>query len=119
MYAYEIPNLRFSLPAGGAVAHRRFVSVSNGMAFQATGEKPVVGASMNAVLAAELANGGERVVELADGIVMVEAGGAITSGAPVYSDDEGRATGAGDANVVGIAITAATGAGELVAVKIN
>ena len=111
MNAYEIPNLRFSLPAGGAVARHRFVSVNaEGVGVQATASTPVIGASMN------ISKEGQ-VVEVADGIVMVEAAGAITAGVKVYSDAEGKATATGTDNVVGVAITAATGAGSLVAIK--
>lgn len=118
MYAYEIPNLRFSLPAGGAVARCRFVSAANNAAIQATAATAVIGASMNLVTAEDFA-AGDRIVEIADGIVMVEAAGAITSGAPVYSDADGKATATeGTAAAAGIAITSATGAGQLVAVKI-
>jgi hypothetical protein len=116
MYAYEIPGIRFSLPAGGAVARCRFVSAANDAAIQATAATHVIGASMNEVTAAEIAANG-RIVEISDGIVMVEAASAITSGAAVYSNAEGKATAEGT-NVAGIAITAATGAGQLVAVKI-
>ena len=118
MYAYEIPGLRFSLPAGGAVARCRFVSASGDKAVQATAATPVIGASMNEVTATEL-SAGERIVEISDGIVMVEASGAIASGAAVYANAEGKATTtAGTAPVAGVAITAATGAGQLIAVKI-
>lgn len=116
MYAYEIPGLRFSLPAGGAVAQHRFVSVANDAAVQATASTKVVGVSMNEVTAAELAKN-ERIVEIADGIVMVEAGGAITSGAGVAANADGKAVTATDATI-GIAITAATAAGQLIAVKL-
>lgn len=117
MNAYEIPNLRFSLPAGGAVARCRFVSVdASGNGVQATASTEVIGASMNLITADELAVN-EHIVEIADGIVMVEAAGAITAGAAVYSDAEGKATTTGDKQA-GVAITAATGAGNLVAVKI-
>lgn len=116
MFAYEIPNLRFSLPAGGAVARHRFVAAANDAAIQATADTPVIGASMNLVTAEEI-EAGERIVEIADGIVMVEAAGAIASGAAVYSNAEGKATATGT-TAVGVAITAATGAGALVAVKI-
>lgn len=117
MHAYEIPNLRYSLPAGGAVARCRFVSVNaDGKGIQATASTPVIGASMNLVTAEDFA-AGERIVEVADGIVMVEAGAAITSGAAVASNAEGKAIVAtGDS--CGVAITGATSAGELVAVKI-
>lgn len=118
MFAYEIPNLRFSLPAGGAVAIRRFVSAIAGGATQATNATAVIGASMNEVTTEEL-NAGERVVEIADGIVMVEAAGAIAAGAVVYADAEGKATTTeGTAGTAGVAVTSATGAGSLVAVKI-
>ncbi len=117
MNAYEIPNLRFSLPAGGAVARCRFVSVNaDGKGIQATAATQIIGASMNLVAAAEIA-AGDRIVEVADGIVMVEAAGAITAGTAVSADADGKATTAGDI-IAGVAITGATAAGELVAVKI-
>lgn len=117
-YAYEIPNLRFSLPAGGAVARNRFVSVdASGNGIQATDATKVIGASMNLVTENDF-NAGTRIVEIADGIVMVEASAAINAGVAVASNAEGMAVTAGDANACGIAITAATGAGQLIAVKI-
>lgn len=117
MNAYEIPNLRFSLPAGGAIARARFVSVdSNGNGIQATASTKVIGASMNLITADENTAGG-HIVEVADGIVMVEAAGAITAGTAVSSNADGKAT-TGDANACGIALTGATAAGELVAVKL-
>ena len=117
MFAYEIPNLRFSLPAGGAVAQRRFVSAANDAAIQATAESHILGASMNEVTATEIEAGG-RIVEIADGIVMVEAAGAIASGAAVYSNAEGKAAATGTV-IAGVAITAATAAGDTIAVKIK
>lgn len=112
MNAYEIPNLRFSLPAGGAVAMHRFVSVdANGNGIQATTSTAVIGVSMNETKAGE-------VLEVADGIVMVEASAAITAGANVSADADGKAVTASTGTVVGVAITAATAAGNLVAVKI-
>lgn len=117
MNAYEIPNLRFSLPAGGAVERCRFVSVnSDGAGIQATAATQIVGASMNLVTAAENTAGG-HIVEVADGIVMVEASGTITAGALVYSDADGKAASSGTI-IAGKAITGATAAGNLVAVKI-
>ena len=118
MFAYEIPGLRFSLPAGGAVARHRFVSVSAEKAIQATAATQVIGVSMNEVTAEELAKN-ERIVEIADGIVMVAAAGAITAGVAVYADANGKATATeGTGAAAGIAITAATGADQLIAVKI-
>lgn len=117
MNAYEIPNLRFSLPAGGAVARARFVSVdANGKGIQAGAATQIIGASMNLITAEEIA-AGERIVEVADGIVMVEAGEAITSGVVVYANADGKAVTTGTV-VAGIAITDATAEGNLVAVKI-
>lgn len=116
MHAFEIPGTRFSLPAGGAVVLHRFVAVANDAAIQATATTPVVGVSMNEVTATEFTNGG-RIVEIADGIVIVEAGAAITSGAAVAADGEGRAITATDASV-GVAITGATTAGQLITIKL-
>lgn len=116
MYAYEIPGLRFSLPAGGAVARNRFVSVANNEAIQATASTSVVGVSMNEVTAEEL-DKNERIVEIADGLVMVEAGGAVASGAAVAADANGKAVTATD-DGIGVAITAATDAGQLITIKL-
>ena len=111
MNAYEIPNLRFSLPAGGAVARHRFVSVdadSNGV--QATASTQILGASMNQAKAGE-------VLEIANGIVMVEAGTAVTAGSLAYANADGKVAATGTV-VAGVVITSAT-AGGLAAVKIN
>lgn len=115
MFAYEIPGMRFSLPAGGAVARCRFVAASAGKGIQAVAASHVIGASMNEVTAEELA-AGERIVEIADGIVMVEAADEITGGAAVYADADGKAAASGT-NVAGVAITSGA-AGQLIAVKI-
>lgn len=109
MFAFEIPGLRFSLPAGAAIERHRFVSANaNSQGIVATAATPILGVSMNKVAA-------DQVLEVADGIVMVEAGGAVTAGVAVASDAEGRAI-AGDG--VAIALTSATAAGELITVKI-
>ena len=111
MYAYEIPGLRFSLPAGGDVARHRFVSVnsdSNGI--QATATANIIGVSMNQTKQGE-------VLEIADGIVMVEAAKAVTAGALAYADANGKVTDTGTV-VAGVVITSAV-AGGLAAVKIN
>lgn len=109
MFAFEIPGQRFSLPAGADVARFRFVSAdANSNGIPATADTPVIGVSMNQAAAGE-------VLEIADGLVMVEAGSAVTAGAAVASDANGKAvTGDGPA----IAITSATAAGELITVKL-
>ncbi len=108
--AYEIPNLRFSLPAGGAVKRHRFVKVgTDGVGVAATASTDIViGASMN-----EVTNG--QVLEVADGIVIVEASAAIAAGAAVVATTDGKAV-TGEGTMV--ALTAASAAGEFVAVKI-
>ena len=109
MFAFEIPGQRFSMPAGADVERFRFVSInasSEGIA--ATAATPIVGVSMNKVKAGE-------VLEIADGIVMVEAGAAVTAGVAVTADAEGRAV-AGEGTAV--ALTAATAAGDVITVKL-
>ena len=111
MNAYEIPSLRFSMPAGGAVARHRFVAVdANGNGIQAIATSNIIGASMNQTKSGE-------VLEIADGIVMVEAAKAVTAGTLAYADADGKVTDAGTV-VAGSAITSAV-AGGLAAVKIN
>lgn len=109
MFAFEIPGQRFSMPAGADVERFRFVSVNaNSNGVTATASTPVVGVSMNKAAAGE-------VLEIADGIVMVEAGAAVTAGVAVASNATGQAI-AGDGNA--IALTSATAAGELITVKL-
>ena len=111
MFAFEIPGLRFSLTAGAAIERHRFVSVdSNSNGITATASTPVVGVSMNKVDA-------NQVLEVSDGIVMVEAGGAVTAGAGVASNATGQAVASTD-KAIGVAITAASAAGELITVKL-
>lgn len=111
MNAYEIPSLRFSLPAGGAVKRHRFVAVdANSNGIQAVADSNIIGASMNETSAGQ-------VLEIADGIVMIEAAKAVTAGTLAYADADGKVTDTGTV-VAGIVITSAV-AGGLAAVKIN
>lgn len=108
--AYEIPNLRFSLPAGADVARHRFVKVnSDGAGEQAAAADKIIGVSMNQAAAGE-------VLEVADGIVIVEAGGAITIGDAVKANADGKAVTGEDGFV---ALTGATAAGEFVSIKLG
>lgn len=111
MNAFEIPNLRFSLPAGGAVERHRLITVdSNSNGIQAVAATTTfIGASMNKAAAGE-------VLEVADGIVMVEAGAAITAGSVVKADANGKAITGETSNA--IAITTGV-VGGLLAVKIG
>ena len=109
MFAFEIPGQRFSLPAGAAVERCRFVSVNeNSAGITATATTPIVGVSMNKVKA-------DQVLEVADGIVIVEASAAIAAGVAVASAADGRAV-AGEGPA--IALTSASAAGELITVKL-
>jgi hypothetical protein len=110
--AYEIPNLRFSLPAGEDIPRRRFVGVNaTGEGVIATEAGSAIGVSMNQAAAGE-------VLEIADGIVMVEAGGEIAAGADVEVGANGKAVTKTTGIGVGVAITGAAVAGQLVAVKL-
>jgi len=109
--AYEIPNLRFSLPAGANIPRRRFVSVNaSGEGIIAPAAGPAIGVSMN-----QAADG--EVLEIADGIVMVDAGGAITPGAGIEVGTDGKAVTNTSGIGIGIALTGAAGADNVVAVK--
>lgn len=112
MNAYEIPNQRFSLPAGELVARRRFVNVnSDGAGVIATAAGSAIGVSMNQAAAGE-------VLEIADGIVIVEASGIIAAGAAVQVDTAGKAATKSTGIGVGVAMTGAGGAGQLIALKL-
>lgn len=112
MFAYEIPGTRFSLPAGADVKRYHFVAINGDSAgITATAASQVIGVAMNTVKT-------DEVLEIADGIVMVEAAGAVTPGTAVYAAADGRATTTeGTGNVAGIALTAASAAGDIITVK--
>lgn len=127
MNAYEIPNLRFSLPAGEAVARQRFVAVdANGAAVIASAGGAVIGVSMTQAAIGE-------VLDIADGIVPVEASDEIAAGALVSVAADGKAVTATPSSqaadtpfavtegtvVVGVAITGAAAAGQFLTVKIG
>ena len=117
MSAYEIPGLRFSIPAGAAIVQHRFVSVNaNGQAIQATASTPVIGVSMNEVTATDELPAAKQIAEIADGIVIAEAGGTVAAGAAVASDASGKAITATD-KAIAVAITAGV-AGGLMSVKL-
>ena len=113
MAAYEIPNMRFSAEAGAAVERRRFVKINaDEQGVQAGAGDAVIGASM-----VDAAKG--EVLEIANGIVIVEAAAAIEAGSEVQSDADGKAIPIDQGHVAGIAMTNASGAGTLVAVLIK
>ena len=113
MAAYEIPNMRFSAEAGEAVERRRFVKIN-------ADEQGVKAGTGDAVVGASMvdANVGE-VLEIANGIVIVEAAAEITAGSEVQSDADGKAIPVDQGHVAGIAMTNASGDGSLVSVLIK
>jgi hypothetical protein len=111
MAAYEIPGLQFSAEAGGAIAIRRFVKFdANENVVQAGAGEAALGVSMND------ADTGE-VVDISDGIVIVEAGGPINPNDAVECDANGRAIVRSTGITIGVALTGAAAAGELVTIK--
>lgn len=114
MSAYEIPNLRFSAESGTVVARRRFVAMNaTEQGIQAGANAIVVGASMNQTKVGE-------VLEIADGIVMVEAAAVLAAGVSVASNADGKAiaTPASTGVQAGVTMTASKNIGELISVKI-
>ena len=115
--AYEIPGTQFSLPATTTIGRYRFVSIdAEGKAIQATASTDVIGVSRNEIDPVKYPD--TQVVDIADGIMMVEAAGEIACGAKVASDINGKAVEATDVSV-GIAFSSAATAGTLVAVKLG
>jgi hypothetical protein len=115
--AYEIPGTQFSLPATTAIGRYRFVSIdSTGQAIQATDTTDVIGVSRNEIDPVKYPD--NQVVDISDGIMMVEAGEAIECGAKVVSDADGKAVTATGNTFVGIAFSSAAAAGTIITVKL-
>lgn len=113
MAAYEIPNMRFSAEAGADVERRRFVKINAlEKGVQAGAGETVVGASMVDAKATE-------VLEIANGIVMVEAAAKIVAGTEVQADADGKAITKDAGVAAGVAMTNASDAGVLVTVMIK
>lgn len=113
MAAFEIPRLRFSGIANGALDRRRFVlplSGSDTDYVYAVAAGPAVGVSMNDPKALE-------VLEIADGIVMVEAGELIAAGQQVEVGTDGVAMVLNRGVAVGMCITGAGASAELATIK--
>lgn len=116
-YAYEIPGNQFTLISATAIANYKLIAVdANGQGIVATASTPVVGACRGTVSDAEWA------ISVADGFVIVEAGGAVAAGSAVASNATGQAIAVTDPSTeltCGIAITPATAAGDLFTIKIH
>lgn len=110
MYAYEIPNLRFSGEAATDLENHVFATVNaDGLVITATADTQVIGVTKAPAKTGQIA-------ELADGIVQVKAAADIEAGASVKPDANGYAVVA-DLAGVGTAMTPVK-AGGLVSVKI-
>jgi hypothetical protein len=110
MAAFEIPGLRFSSNAAEAITRRRFVvpSTDDSCRMAEIGNY-VIGVSMNNPAQ-------DEVLEIADGIVMVEAGGTCVAGGRCTCGANGVAIPAGPGATVGNFLTGGD-TGELVTVK--
>ena len=109
-----------TVTAGAAVRLYRFVQL------QADGKFDEVGSAQARAdgVCAEAAAADEDVFAMAElrGKMKLEAGAAVTRGALVASDDEGRAIDSVDAGgnyAMGVALEAATGAGEIIEVLLH
>lgn len=110
MAAFEIPSLRFSSNAAEAITRRRFViPTTDDTTSMAESGTAAIGVSMNDPKQNE-------VLEIADGIVMVEAGATVTIGSEVQSGANGVALNYASGVKVGIFLTGGD-VGELVTVK--
>lgn len=97
-----------TVTAAAAITKQRFVDYAGAVA------------NANAVLGVANASydAGEQAGVSTHGLVLVEAGGAVSAGAQVQSDATGRAITLDAGVPVGRAVDAATGAGALIRVKL-
>lgn len=115
--AYEIPGSQFSLPATTAIGRYRFVSIdATGQAIQATDSTDVIGVSRNEIDPVKYPDA--QVVDIADGIMMVEAAAPMKCGSKVTSNADGKAIVATGDTHVGITFSDAAAAGTIIAVKL-
>ena len=114
MKSYQL-GPKVTLVAGEAITKRRFVDATG----KHTLDKAAVGVALF-----DTDQGDPITVQVA-GIAVVESGGAINAGDLVASDANGKAvaltlSAVGDvAKICGIALDAATGAGEFIRVKLG
>ena len=95
--------------AAAPILANRFIGLDGKQAKAAT---PVLGVSPRD------ADKGDTMGVECVGIVLVEAGGAVAAGAKVASDANGCAV-AGETQAAGYAVTAATAAGDVIAVLLK
>lgn len=108
MSRQSIPLLTLTVALSGTVAVHRFVTAAGAQA----------GANANTLGVAQLAGvASDKVAVDVIGTTLVEAGAAITAGATLETDADGKAiTWDTAGGKVGIALEAATGAGQIIEV---
>jgi hypothetical protein len=117
--AYEIPGFSFTLVAAAdqSASQFRFINVdSNGK-----GVTPSVAGQRVVGVRNNKPKSGEAATIVASGISIVESGAAVTVGGDVMTDTSGRAIDATGATaiVAGIALEAASAAGQFIAVLLT
>lgn len=103
----EQPLLTLSIAAAAALPRYRFVTVA--------GAVPAAGARVLGVPVTNFA-AGEQAGVCARGVVLVEAGGAVSLGGQVQTDNVGRAIALDAGVAAGVALSASTAAGQLIRV---
>jgi hypothetical protein len=112
------PGVIASIAAAAALVAKRFVGVDGN--YCAAGAQPI-GVSINPV------DSGEQVGVMVSGIAILESGAAVTAGSYVQSDSTGRAinmvamtdTAGRNKTACGVALEAATAAGQYIRVRIS
>lgn len=123
--AYEIPHFQFTLPTNSTIPRYRFVAVDTvnageAVLFDGTDTNVCVGVSRQTNTEDFYEGYDTYPCVIADGIMMVEAGAALTAGQKVISNTEGKAipaTGSGTEVIVGVALVPAEAAGVITCVK--
>lgn len=103
------PVLTLTVTAAGAISANRFVTAAGA---QAAADANAIGVARTAA-----AGAGEKIPVDVIGTASVEAGAAVTAGATVKADAQGRAIPWATSGArIGIALEAATAAGQLIEV---
>lgn len=105
--AYETGTGPFTMASGEALVADRLVLISSSTAMYADGGEEPIGITKNAVASGE----DVAIQPLVGGLGRVTASKAISAGAAIYVTTDGKVSDAAVGKQIGIAITAATGAG--------
>ena len=116
--AYEIPGFSFTLEASGDLSAEQFTAMvvdGNGQAAQAGAAVNIAGVLQNNPSAI-----GREAAIMANGITKGVAGAAVAAGAYLMTDANGEfITGVGTNELVGVALEAAGGQGEIIPILIR